>query len=172
MSQNRDDLTTAQAQIDLLTQDEATATRLWQEAEKNHRQKEIYLNQLAHDFQTLLAGYWKLETTTKEKIRLLQNKTQTLRAEKKELKKQNKELQDQLNNRPAPQPKQPEGINKKSFFIGAASGASLAIAGRLAYNYYNLGYSSTSQLNILDNSANNSLNLNYPNPFWENVPNN
>jgi len=91
--------------------------------------------------------------TEKNKTRFLQNKTQTLRAEKKELEKQNKELQDQLNNRS--QPKPPKRINKKALFLGAG----LAIA-ELTNNYYNPGYSSTSQLSLLNNSINNSLDLN------------
>jgi len=94
----------------LLAQDEATANRLWQEVEQNRREKEIYLNQLSQDFQILLTGYRKLE----EKVELLQNKSQTLKDKNKTLKKQNKALQKQLNNRPAPQPKQPKRINKKT----------------------------------------------------------
>jgi len=65
---------------------------------------------LSQDFKILLTGYRKLE----EKVKLLQNKSQTLKDKNKTLKKQNKALQEQLNNRPAPQPKPPKRINKKT----------------------------------------------------------
>ena len=117
------------------------------------------LNEVENNYQVIEKLIDKLKSE-KNKTRLLQNKAQTLRAEKKN-------LQDQLNNRPIPQPKQPKRINKKALFLGAG----LAIA-ELTNNYYNPGFSNYANQLSTQPAFNNSLSLNYPNPLWENVPNN